>query len=171
MADSARSGFGLRTIPTDPVEDRFLRAVAVFKFVKATLLLVTAWGLLKFVNPEFEARVDFWIESLRSGFGQYLMREAVDKINRLSPVRLHLLSFASVVYAVLFLVEGYGLWRGRRWAEYLTVVVTSLLIPVEIYEVLTRGRLAAVAVLILNVLIVVYLVRRVTIERRAEHPG
>ena len=92
-------------------------------------------------------------------------------MNSLSPVHLHLLSFGSVVYALLFLIEGYGLWRGRRWAEYLTVVVTSLLIPVEIYEVLRKGRPTAMAVLALNVLIVVYLVRRVTIERRAEHPG
>jgi uncharacterized membrane protein (DUF2068 family) len=171
LADPTRSGFGLRTIPADPGQDRFLRAVAVFKLLKAALLLVTAWGLLKFVNPEFEAQVDFWIESLRSGFGQYVMREAVERINQLSPVRLHLLSFASVVYAILFLVEGYGLWRGRRWAEYLTVAVTSLLIPVELYEVVTRGRPAAFAVLVLNVLIVAYLVRRVTIERRAEHGG
>lgn len=165
----ARPGFGLGHIPADPAQDRFLRLVALFKYGKAALLLVTAWGLLKFLNPEFEARVDLWIETLRSEFGQHLMRRLLEQVNRLSPVRLHLLSFASVVYASLFLVEGYGLWRGRRWAEYLTVAVTSLLIPVEIYEVVNRPRLTIAAVLLLNVVIVAYLLRRVSIERRAAH--
>ena len=160
----------LRKIPADPTKDGFLRAVAVFKFCKATLLLVTAWGLLSFVNPEFGARVDTWIEGLRNGFGQYLLRELLDYVNRLSPVRLHLLGFASMIYAGLFLTEGYGLWRGRRWAEYLTVVVTSLLIPVEVYEVATKGRPSAIAILVLNVLIVAYLLRRVSVEWRAGHP-
>lgn len=165
-------GKGLhRRIPADPSKDGFLRVVAIFKFCKATFLLVTAWGLLSLVNPAVGARVDTWIEGLRSGFGQDLLRQALDAMNRLSPVRLHLLSVVSVIYAGLFLTEGYGLWRGRRWAEYLTVVVTSLLIPYEIYEIMTKGRPVAVAVLILNVLIVAYLLRRVRVEWSAGHPG
>jgi uncharacterized membrane protein (DUF2068 family) len=171
LAESHSHRLSLRKIPADPANDGFLRIVAVFKFCKATLLLITAWGILKFLNPQFGARADTWIESLRSGLGQHVMRQVLETVNRLSPVRLHLLSFVSVVYATLFLVEGYGLWRGRRWAEYLTVVITSLLIPFEIYEVMTRGRWSAVAVLVLNVVIVVYLLRRVGVEWSARKTG
>jgi uncharacterized membrane protein (DUF2068 family) len=35
---------------------------------------------------------------------------------------------------MLELVEGVGLWLDPLWAEYLTVIATSLLIPVELYE-------------------------------------
>jgi uncharacterized membrane protein (DUF2068 family) len=164
-------GLHRRSIPADPSKDGFLRLVAVFKFCKATFLLVTAWGLLKMVNPAFGAQVDTWIEGLRSGFGQDLLRHGLEAMNRLGPVHLHLLSVVSVIYAGLFLTEGYGLWLGRRWAEYLTVVVTSLLIPYELYEVVTKGRAVAIAVLILNVLIVAYLLRRVRVEWRAGHGG
>lgn len=170
MGDSHRPGLHLRKIPADASKDGFLRLVAVFKFCKATVLLVTAWGLLKLVNPEFAARADTWIEGLRSGFGQDVLRQVLEAMNRLSPVRVHLLSAVSVIYAGLFLTEGYGLWLGRRWAEYLTVVITSLLIPYEIFEVMTRGRALAFAVLVLNVLIVAYLLRRVGVEWRADHP-
>ena len=38
-------------------------------------------------------------------------------------------------YAIVFSVEGIGLLLGSRWAEWLTVVSTGLLIPFEIYEV------------------------------------
>ncbi len=170
MGNTPGHGLHLRSIAADPSKDGFLRLVAVFKFCKATVLLVTAWGLLRFVNPQFAAQADNWIEGLRSGFGQDVLRQVLEAMNRLSPVRLHLLSFVSVLYAALFLTEGYGLWRGRRWAEYLTVVLTSLLIPYEIFEVVTRGRPIAIAVLILNVLIVAYLLRRVGVEWRDVHP-
>lgn len=170
MADETGHRRSFRRIPADPANDAFLRVVAVFKLCKATLLVIAAWGLLRLVNPAFGARADGWIEGLHSGFGQYVLHGILEKVNELSPVRLHLLSFASLVYAGLFLTEGYGLWRGRRWAEYLTVVVTSLLIPYELYEVLTRGRPVAMAVLVLNVLIVAYLLRRVGVEWRAGHP-
>jgi uncharacterized membrane protein (DUF2068 family) len=35
---------------------------------------------------------------------------------------------------VLELVEGGGLFYRKRWAEWLTVVATSLLVPLEVYE-------------------------------------
>ena len=35
----------------------------------------------------------------------------------------------------LFLVEGVGLWLLKRWAEWLTVIITSSLVPIEIYEI------------------------------------
>ena len=41
-------------------------------------------------------------------------------------------------YALLEGVEAVGLWWQRRWAEYLTFVATTVLLPVEIHE-LTDG--------------------------------
>ena len=38
-----------------------------------------------------------------------------------------------MIYAELFLTEGIGLWLEQRWAEWLTVIITSALIPIEIY--------------------------------------
>ena len=170
MAASSGHRLRLRSIPADPAQDGFLRAVALFKFCKATLLLVAAWGILKFLNPDFASRVDDWIDTLRSGPAQHLMRYLLEYVNR-GPVHVYLGSFVSVLYAALFLVEGYGLWRGRRWAEYLTVVVTSLLIPVEIYKVFTKGGPWVLAVLVVNVVIVAYLLRRVGVEWRDQHPN
>jgi uncharacterized membrane protein (DUF2068 family) len=51
-----------------------------------------------------------------------------------------------------------GLWYQRRWAEYLTFAATTLLLPLEAFE-LTRGvspfKLTA---LVINLAIVAYLV-------------
>jgi uncharacterized membrane protein (DUF2068 family) len=56
-------------------------------------------------------------------------------------------------------VEGGGLFLRKRWAEWLTVVATTLLIPLELYELVRRPSALKGAGLIVNILIVLYLVR------------
>ena len=58
------------------------------------------------------------------------------------------------VYAVLEGVEAVGLWLQKRWAEYLTFIATTLLLPLEIYE-LTKVSPLKVLTLIMNVAVVV----------------
>ena len=69
------------------------------------------------------------------------------------------------------MVEGFGLWLDQLWAEYLTVVVTTLLIPFELYEFVHRPSIWKAGGIAINVLIVVYLAallrRRLARERTA----
>ena len=68
------------------------------------------------------------------------------------------LAVASLCYAAVFLVEGIGLLKKRRWAEWLTVGVTASFIPIEIYEAVQRFSAGKIAALILNLAILIYLV-------------
>ena len=61
-------------------------------------------------------------------------------------------------------MEGIGLWLAKRWGEWVTVIITGSLIPVEIYECFHRGDAIKVLVLLLNIAIVIYLVRRIRRE-------
>ena len=65
----------------------------------------------------------------------------------------------------MFLVEGVGLWRGKRWAEYLTLLVTASLLPFEILALYHRLTLPRTATLALNLLVIGYLVWRFWIVR------
>ena len=56
--------------------------------------------------------------------------------------------------------EGVGLAMRRRWAEYLTVIATGLLIPYEAYEVIHKVTLFKIGALLLNVAVVGYLAYR-----------
>ncbi len=60
-------------------------------------------------------------------------------------------------YGLLELVEGTGLWLDRLWAEYLTVVATSLLIPFEVYELVRHPSALKAGGIAVNLLIVAYL--------------
>lgn len=63
-------------------------------------------------------------------------------------------------YAVLEGIEGLGLARRLRWAEYLTVLATGVLIPYELIEVVRHVTVFKVAALLLNAAIVGYLTYR-----------
>ena len=71
----------------------------------------------------------------------------------------------TLLYAGLFLAEGTGLWLRKRWGEWLTVIITSSLVPVEVYEIHRHPSWAKVVVLILNVAIVVYLIYHIRSRR------
>ena len=71
--------------------------------------------------------------------------------------RLYLTGLALAAYAVLELVEAVGLWRQRRWAEYLTLVGTAVFIPLEVYELANGVTPFKVIAFVLNVAVIAYL--------------
>ena len=50
-----------------------------------------------------------------------------------------------------------GLWYQRRWAEYLTFLVTTSLLPLEVYELTNRLSPLKILAFIINVAVVAYL--------------
>src|SRR5207253_9918040 len=73
---------------------------------------------------------------------------------------LRLLAATAAVYCIVEAVEAVGLWRERRWAEYLTAVATAGFLPFEIDELTKRVTALRVGALVVNVAILVWLVRR-----------
>lgn len=67
---------------------------------------------------------------------------------------------ALIAYGTIEGTEGIGLFLRRRWAEYLTVLGTGVLIPFELYELVHHTTLFKAAALIANLAIVVYLAWR-----------
>ncbi len=70
---------------------------------------------------------------------------------------LRLIGFAAVAYAILEGTEAFGLWFQYRWAEYLTLIATSLFLPLELYELSKTVTVLKVLALVVNLAIVFYL--------------
>jgi len=68
-----------------------------------------------------------------------------------------LLMVAVILYGVLEIAEGVGLWSLKRWGEYVAVVGTSFLLPFEVYELLEKVTWIRVTLLLVNIGAVVYL--------------
>ena len=78
---------------------------------------------------------------------------------------------AAIGYGLLELVEGVGLWLDQLWAEYLTVIATSLLLPFELYELARKPSLLKAGGIAVNIAIVAYLawMLRRRLAREAAH--
>jgi uncharacterized membrane protein (DUF2068 family) len=76
-------------------------------------------------------------------------------------VRRHTaLGVTALGYAALMGAEGLGLALRRAWARWFTIIATSSLVPIELFEIGRGPTLARITIVALNVGVVAYLVRR-----------
>jgi uncharacterized membrane protein (DUF2068 family) len=138
--------------------DRLLRVIALFKFLKAASLIALGVGAFKLLHKDLGAVVEHWIRALGIDPGNQFMDALLGKVSQLSPEQVEKLGLGSFLYAALFVAEGTGLWLEKRWGEWLTVIITGSLVPVEIYEIYRHPGVVKVAVLVVNVGVVGYLI-------------
>jgi uncharacterized membrane protein (DUF2068 family) len=143
-----------------------LAAIAIYKFVKATLSVLSAIVAWRLMNPHVEAAMHSWAKSLPVGFSEHLINEALAQVSGVTAIRWRQLGIVSLVYASVFTLEGVGLWLERRWAEYLTIVTSSLLLPFEFIAVLHHVTAVRTGILLANAVIVAYLIVVTTRHRR-----
>jgi len=139
-----------------------LRLIALLKFGKALLLLATAYGFYRALNPALAADLQRWSQTITDHFERGLVLKLVDWIHALGPHGIDSALLVTLGYAVMVVTEGTGLWLRRRWGEWLSVVATASLLPFELWKLAHahgghRGLVAGL--LALNVLIVIYLWR------------
>jgi uncharacterized membrane protein (DUF2068 family) len=141
--------------------DRLLRVIALFKFLKAASLIALGLGAFKLLHKDLGGVVEHWIRALGLDPGNRFVEALLGKVSQLSPEQVKKLGLGSFLYAALFLAEGTGLWLKKRWGEWLTVIITGSLVPVEVYEICRHPSVVRVAVLVVNVGIVGYLIRHI----------
>ena len=138
-----------------------IRLIAAFKLFKAILLIAVGVGALKLLHQDAAGALDRWAAMLGFDPGNRYVDSALQKLVNLSPNKIKGLGVGSFVYAGLFLIEGVGLWMVRGWAEWFTIIVTSSLVPVEIYEIHRHPSPVKILVLIINLAVVGYLAYRI----------
>ena len=142
--------------------------IAIFKLVKGLLLLAAGIGAAALLHNGVESTLERWVNALWIGRESRLVERLIDKVASIDRKQLELAEAGTFVYAALLLTEGAGLLLRQRWAEYLTIVITASFIPFEIYAMLRRFSFERAIVLVINIAVVVYLVRKVRCDRKAE---
>lgn len=138
--------------------DRFLRVIAIFKFLKAASLIALGVGAFKLLHKDLGEVMEHWTMALGLDPGNRFVDAALSRASNLSPEQIKKLGLGSFLYAALFLAEGTGLWLLKRWGEWLTVIITGSLVPVEIYEIYRHPSAVKVLVLVVNLGVVGYLI-------------
>jgi uncharacterized membrane protein (DUF2068 family) len=140
-----------------------LTLIAVGKLIQVTLVLIAGIAALLFVKHVPPASVREWADAFapESEWAQHLL----DQLTEVSHEKLAFVGKTSFAYAALFAVEGVGLWRNKRWAEWLTILVTGSFIPFEVRGLWVAFNVAKLIALIINAAVVIYLAVRLWRDR------
>ena len=147
--------------------DPWLRTIAGFKVAKGTFLLAAAIAALGLIDPRTAHPISRWATEVAADHHYEVANTLVAGILRVEPRTLKMLSVGSFLYSVLFYTEGFGLFLDRRWAKYMTILTTGVLIPFELFELVRRASGAKLGLLAANVAIVAYLIWRLRDETAA----
>ena len=145
--------------------DTGLWLIAIFKLTKGLLLLFVGIGAAALLHKDVQATMNHWANILWVGRESRLFEAAIAKIASIDDHQLKLAEIGTFVYSALLLTEGTGLLLRQRWAEYLTTVITASFIPFEIFVMLKRFSVEKMIVLLINIAVVWYLVRKIRRER------
>lgn len=143
-----------------------LRFLAVERLVRGVFIVLVAWAVWKFSNSQTSVQQLFNNDlTLFRPIAQHFHYDLdhspiVDTIQKTFQYKhdtLLITAVALVAYALIEIVEAFGLWAAKRWAEYLTVVATAAFLPLEIMELTHKVSGFKIATLALNVLAVLYI--------------
>jgi uncharacterized membrane protein (DUF2068 family) len=147
-----------------------LRLIALDRVLHVVVLGILGTAVLLFAADRASLRGPFYrvLAAIQGGVAGGPVQTSghtgiVHELDRLFTLRsgtLHEIGIALLAYAVLEGVEAVGLWYGKRWAEYLTFLATTLLLPLEVYEIIHKGTVLKVIGFLVNVAVVLYLLLR-----------
>jgi uncharacterized membrane protein (DUF2068 family) len=146
-----------------PRGTKLLRVIGVFKLFKGVALTAAGLSLLKLIHVDIVDLAQRWANRLHIAPGNRYLQDFLDKLLSVSKKNLVVAAVALFVYSAMFLTEGIGLCLLKPWAEWMTVITTIGLIPLEVYEMFHRheegkGVSLPAITLLVNVVIAIYLV-------------
>jgi uncharacterized membrane protein (DUF2068 family) len=147
----------MKTTQGGKKKGRGLMVIAVFKFLEGLGLVALGLGVRHALHGDWEKEIAHWIDLLRMDPHNRILLWALEKLSNVDEHKLRALSVGTFFYAGLRFVEGTGLALKKRWAEYLTIATTGILVPVEVYEIYVHASWGKVVVLVVNLAVVAYL--------------
>jgi uncharacterized membrane protein (DUF2068 family) len=131
-----------------------LRTIAVFEATKGALVLVVGFGLHSLVHHDVEQAAEHLIAHTHLNPASRYPHIFIDVANKLTDTRLLLIVTGAGVYSLGRFVEAYGLWCGKRWAQWFAAVSGAIYVPFELFELYERVTWLSLGALTLNLVIV-----------------
>jgi uncharacterized membrane protein (DUF2068 family) len=148
-------------------DELILRVFAVERFIRFAVFAAAAYGVWRFkydrghiqqaFNHDLPAIRELY-RDLGFNFDHSKLIGLIQHSFTLDARTLTYLAIGLVLYALIELTEGVGLWLGKRWGEYFAMVATSVFLPYEIYDLTVKITWLRIGALVINLLLVAYLV-------------
>ena len=146
---------------------RALRLVAALEGLKGLVVLLAASGLLALIHHDVHRLAAMLVEHAHLNPASKYPKIFLDAAAEVNDPRLWQLAAGAAAYATVRLVEAYGLYRERAWAEVLAALSGAIYIPFELTELVHRPSGLAVLLLGLNIAIVAFMLHALNARRKA----
>ena len=135
--------------------DRAFHAVIL---IPAGLILGWLWLRLGVLSPQARGLAE-GLASVSKQVGHVggLLNGAATRVATLNRGHVLKLAIAALAFGLVEATEAVGLWLEKRWAEYLTVVATASLLPLEVIELTHHVTVLKAFGFVLNIAVVAYL--------------
>ena len=147
-----------------PLRNRYvLRLISVDRVIHFVVLAALGIAIILFAGHQKDLRGDYLriLNSLQASVGFVSSRNGffreITHLVSMSTTKLYLYGSAFSAYAAINAIEAVGLWREKRWAEYLTFIEVTLLLPLEIYELASKISYLKIGALLINLVVMAYL--------------
>jgi uncharacterized membrane protein (DUF2068 family) len=151
-----------------PWEDFALRLIAIYKFAKAALFFAFGIGLRKLLHQDVSQILNDYVLEYHpdNPILNKILVWSHDHAASLTDHKIRFISYIALIYGTIFLIEGIGLYLRKHWAEYMVLLSTCLLLPIEFYETYLKLAWWKFGVILGNLLIIAYLIHRLLLDAR-----
>lgn len=137
----------------------FLKFIIIEKLVLGIICLLLSVGALSLINQDMGEIANKIVVLFNLDMDNHYAEAIIKRLGVIGNGTIIGIGTGMFFFASLNLTESYGLYKRRRWAEWLTVIATSSFIPFEVYEVIQAQTLLRIGALVLNIAIVYYLAK------------
>ncbi|MGA2016307.1 MAG: DUF2127 domain-containing protein [Opitutaceae bacterium] len=136
-----------------------LKLIAGAKLAKGIVLACLSLGVLDLIHSDLPALALRFLEVARISPENRYVVFLLDKVGLVDTRTLVRLGILSALYASILLVEGFGLWIGAAWAEYMVVISSGVFVPEECLILLHKFTWLRLSILLVNAAILVYVAK------------
>ena len=126
--------------------------------LKGVVVLLAATGLLALVHKDLNDLAIRLVEHTHLNPAAKYPHIFLDAISHLQHPRLLWLAIGAAAYGAIRLVEAYGLFWERAWAEWLAVLSGGLYVPLEVIGFVRKPSLLGLVVLAVNLAVVAVMI-------------
>jgi uncharacterized membrane protein (DUF2068 family) len=138
--------------------DGGLLTIGLLKLVEAVFFFLVGVGAIHFIHHDLGDAATQLAGRLRVDPDGRLVSYVIDHLDAMTALRLKQIGVATLFYAALRVTEGVGLVMEKKWAEYLTLGVTTAFLPWEVFEIARHPDWLRVCLLGANLVVLAYLV-------------
>jgi uncharacterized membrane protein (DUF2068 family) len=145
---------------------RVLRAVAGFEFAKGVFVILMGLCALALVHKDTWLIAESLLALFKINTDSRSAQVFLDFADSITDARLWAAARIAFAYAALRFAEAYGLWHERTWAEWVALVSGTLLLPLEVRELLHGLTVFRCGLLIANLAVVAFMLYIILANRR-----